>query len=104
MTTLTALHFQLGGLMNKHLQLVVSNSWVMLPLTTTENKEILHKEYNYGLHGLVFVDDNGIGNATIMDEEDNCLALNESTTVELDKLGLICDRLFTDLTTAEGMA
>ena len=90
--------------MKKHLQLVVDNSWVMLPLTTTGNKEILHKEYNYGLHGLVFVDEHGVGNATIVDVEDNCLALNESTINELDKLGAICDRLFVDLTVREGLA
>ncbi len=90
--------------MKKHLQLVVDNSWVMLPLITTGNKEILHKEYNYGLHGLVFVDEHGVGNATIVDVEDNCLALNESEVINLDKLGIICDRLFTDLTAREGMA
>lgn len=90
--------------MKRNLQLVVNNSWVMLPLATTENREILHKEYNYGLHGLVFVDENGIGNATIVDVDDNCLALNESPTIELDKLGIVCDRLFTELTAAEGMA
>jgi hypothetical protein len=90
--------------MKKHLQLVVDNSWVMLPLTATANKEILHKEYNYGLHGLVFVDEHGVGNATIVDVEDNCLALNESGVVDLVELGTICDRLFIDLTSREGMA
>ncbi len=90
--------------MKRNLQLVVNNSWVMLPLATTENKEILHKEYNYGLHGLVFIDENGVGNATIIDKDDNCLALNESGVTHLDKLGMICDRLFTELMSQQGMA
>lgn len=87
-----------------HLRLVVNNSWVMLPLSTTENREILHKEYDYDLHGLVCIDENGMGNAMIVDSEDNCLALNESPITCLDKLGMICDRLFSELTVNQGMA
>lgn len=78
------------------LQLIVSNEWTMLSMATTQENEIYHKEYDTALHGLVFVDEHGLGNAIIMDSEDNCLALHETPVTCFDHLKVACDKIFND--------
>jgi hypothetical protein len=78
------------------LQLIVSNEWTMLPKASTQGHEIYHKEYGGQIHGLVFVDENGQGNATIMDSDDNCLALHETPVTCFESLKIACDKIFND--------
>lgn len=79
------------------LQLIVSNEWTLLPLVKTAGHEVFHKEYNRAIHGIVFVDENGKGNASIITDEDNCLALHETEVKCFESLKATCDRLFKEL-------
>ncbi len=78
------------------LQLIVSNDWTMLPMAATADNEIYHKEYGNQLHGLIYVDESGQGNAVIMDSDDNCLALHETPQTCFDSLKIACDKIFKD--------
>jgi hypothetical protein len=80
-----------------NLQLIVSNEWTLLPLVKTAGFEVFHKEYTSAIHGIVFVDENGKGNASIMTDEDDCLAIHETEVKCFDTLKATCDRLYKEL-------
>lgn len=74
------------------LKLVVNNTWTQLP-TETKNP-VLHREFTIDLHGLVFTDENGVGNAVLVDRNDNCLALREVETVCYKTLKQACNEIY----------
>lgn len=78
------------------LQLIVDNEWTLLPTNRTSN-QIYHKEYGNGKHGLVFIDEAGLGNAAVLDSDDNCLGLHETRKTCFDTLKIACDKIFSDL-------
>jgi hypothetical protein len=80
-----------------NLQLIVSNEWTLLPIVKTQGHEVFHKEYGGAIHGLVFIDEDGKGNAVVMDDQDSCLAMHEAPSQCFDSLKLACDRLFNEL-------
>lgn len=80
-----------------NLQLIVNNDWTLLPVVKTQGHEVFHREYTTTFHGLVFIDEKGKGNACIMDNEDECLAMHETDIKDFEFLKSTCDRLFNEL-------
>jgi len=78
------------------LRLVASNEWTLIPTDKTPN-QIFHKEYGNDKHGLVFIDEHGLGNAIILDSGDNCLGLHETSSTCFNTLKFACDKIFNDL-------
>lgn len=77
------------------LKLVHDQKWTLLA-TNKDGIEIYHRDYENGLHGLVFIDKDGIGNAVLMegDEEIN------STVTEIPDMGYlkeVCDTLIAEI-------
>ncbi len=85
-----------------NLQLIVSNEWTVIPSDQKQKDgtpvQVFHKDYgDKKHHGLVTIDENGIGNAIIVDRDDNCLGLHESPINCFDYLKVACDKIFNEV-------
>lgn len=74
------------------LTLVSNQEWVFL--SNENNHEILHRDYGNGIHGLVFVDQDG-GNSFLMDGDDNIIDSHSSSITCFNFLKDMCDHLRT---------
>ncbi len=77
------------------LKLVHNQLWTLLA-TNEEGVEIYHRDYDNGLHGLVFVDEQG-GNAVLLDNEDNVIDSAISEILDLGYLKETCDMLISEV-------
>lgn len=71
--------------------MVSSNEWVLI---SSEGSEVYHKDYGDNTHGLVFVDENGKGNAVLVDDCDNVLDIEVLDVTDLFFLQSRCNLMW----------
>lgn len=83
----------------KMLKLVQSQTWVQLSTVDAKGEEVFHRDYENGLHGLVFIDSEG-GNAILMDDQDNIVESLLLGAMDIEFLQESCNTLLNRITQA----